>query len=227
MPTTRRLSRDGERSRPRRPDQPHLPVDGLANRALARRLGREAAAPEVASDKTLDDDFEQIVSDAMLTMAMAAGGIGQAITIAGSVGRGGRNLRGDVAAVCARLLALGFNPGGKIADLDAAIERYQREVVGLRRPDGRIDPGGRTLTALSQSKRAPAPEPGEETAQAAPTPAAAPAPSGPRAPLADAALERLVSGNPAAEAAAAELAALESRFKGAKRERQRGDRPNP
>ncbi|MDA0174490.1 C39 family peptidase, partial [Solirubrobacter taibaiensis] len=50
--------------------------------------------------------------------------------------------------------------------------------------------------------------------------AAAPAaqtPSGPRAPLADPVLERLVSGNPAAEAAAAELAGLETRFKGAKR----------
>ena len=35
--------------------------------------------------------------------------------------------------------------------------------------------------------------------------------------MADATLERLVSGNPAAEGAAAELAALESRFKGAKR----------
>lgn len=219
MPTTQRLSRDGERSRRGRPDQPHLPVTGLANQALARRLGREAAAPEVASDKTLDDDFEQIVSDAVLTMAMAAGGVGRAITIAASVGRGGKNLRSDVAAVCARLLVLGFNPGGNVADLDATIERYQREVVGLRRPDGRIDPAGRTLTALSEAKRAPAPEPGEAPAQAAPAAAApvAQAPSGPRAPLADATLERLVSGNPAAEAAAAELAALESRFTGAKR----------
>ena len=125
--------------------------------------------------------------------------------------------------MCARLLALGFSPGSKLTELDAAIERYQREVVGLRRPDGRIDPGGRTLTALAQGRRAPAPEPGEEPAQAAaaaPGTAAAPAapaPSGPRAPLADATLERLVSGNPAAEAAAAELAGLETRFKGAKR----------
>ena len=224
MSTTERLSRDGERGRPRRPEQAQPPTPGLPNQALARRLGREAAAPEVASDKTLDDDFEQIVSDALVTMAMAAGGLGQAITIAAPVGRGGKNLRRDVAAVCARLLALGFSPGSKLTELDAAIERYQREVVGLRRPDGRIDPGGRTLTALAQGRRAPAPEPGEEPAQAAPAAPgtaaaapAAPAPSGPRAPLADATLERLVSGNPAAEAAAAELAGLETRFKGAKR----------
>jgi hypothetical protein len=154
----------------------------------------------------------------MITMTIAgAVGAAHTLVIAETVGRGGKNLRRDVSAVCARLLALGVNPGSSLAGLETAIERYQREVVGLRHPDARIDPGGRTLAALSQAKRAPAPEP-EEQAQAGPaTGILQGAPTGPRAPLADAGLERLVAGNPAAEAAAADLTALEQRSKGAKR----------
>jgi hypothetical protein len=218
VPAADRLLKEAERSRPApAPDQPPAPIlslqRGVGNQAVARMLDRQAAAPERATDKTLDEDFELILSDAMLTLAMAGGGgAGRPIALAAPVGRGGANLRRDVAAVCARLLGLGFNPGGTLTDLEAAIERYQREVVGLRRADGRVDPGGRTVAALSQAKRAPAPDPAQ-------APAAEPvsAPSGPRAPLADAALERLVAGNPAAESAAAELAGLERRFKGAKR----------
>ncbi|MDA0172483.1 hypothetical protein OJ998_25495, partial [Solirubrobacter taibaiensis] len=172
-------------SRPEPPVAPHV-RGSLGNHALARWLGRKPATPEVADETSLAEDFEQIVSDAMLTMALAIGGTGQTIALTGSVGRGGKNLRRDVSAICVRLLALGFNPGTQPAELEATIERYQREVVGARRPDGRIDPGGRTLAALVQGKRAPAPEPGEETAPAAAAPAqpaAAPAaqtPSGPR-----------------------------------------------
>src|SRR5262249_51379713 len=160
VPTIDRLLKeDEERSRPapaRRPDQPLPPILSLqrsaGNQAVARMLDRQAAAPEVATDKTLDDDFEQIISDAMRTLAMAGGGgAGQAIAITASVGRGGKNLRRDVSVVSARLLGLGFNSGSKLSDLDAAIERYQREVVGMRRPDGRIDPGGRTIAALAQA----------------------------------------------------------------------------
>ena len=70
--------------------------------------------------------------------AVASGQIG------GSVGRGGKNSPLDVAVVRELLRAAGYTA----PDLGAAIERYQREVAGLRRPDGRVDPGGRTLKAL-------------------------------------------------------------------------------
>lgn len=38
-------------------------------------------------------------------------------------------------------------------DLEMRIRRFQREVVGLRSPDGKIDPGGTTITALLAEAR--------------------------------------------------------------------------
>lgn len=79
-----------------------------------------------------------------------AAGIGDAAsdvastTISASVGAGGVNETSDVIVVAMRLAALGFSE----QPLEAAIRRYQREVVGLRSPDGRVDPEGRTLRAL-------------------------------------------------------------------------------
>jgi hypothetical protein len=79
------------------------------------------------------------------------------VRIAKPVGRGAKYDAEDVQAVRRRLILLGFAPPApegpgeeaEIAALAAAIERFQREHMGLSSPDGRVDPGGRTLRALN------------------------------------------------------------------------------
>jgi putative chitinase len=77
--------------------------------------------------------------------------------IAGSVGEGGRNDRGDVKTVQILLnmhkaaldLPAQLAEDGAIGpNTLAAIGVFQRQVMGLARPDRRIDPGGRTLSKL-------------------------------------------------------------------------------
>ena len=73
-----------------------------------------------------------------------------------SVGRSGGNLKQEVQYVQAllnihrqrqRLTALKLDglAGPKTIE---AIEEFQRNVVGIRPPDGRVDPGARTIAAL-------------------------------------------------------------------------------
>ena len=78
--------------------------------------------------------------------------------IRASVGRGGRNQRQDVTIVqrllnrCIQLIAPipALKVNGLVdAPTIAAIEAFQRKVALLRRPDGRVDPRGRTITALN------------------------------------------------------------------------------
>jgi hypothetical protein len=79
-------------------------------------------------------------------------------TIRGSVGRGGRNFENDVKVV-QYLLNSHIRLIQPVTELDVngnvslrmirAITEYQRRVVGLRAPDGRVDPGGRTLARLN------------------------------------------------------------------------------
>lgn len=70
--------------------------------------------------------------------------------ISASVGKHGVNRRPDVAVVQRLLLARGFNPGaidGRCgARTISAITSFQHALMS--RPDGRVDPGGRTWTAL-------------------------------------------------------------------------------
>jgi hypothetical protein len=75
----------------------------------------------------------------------------------GSVGAGGRNIPGDVSSIqnlinqSIRLVTpLAFLPVTGICDSRTidAIVMFQTRVVGLPKPDGRVDPGGKTLTAL-------------------------------------------------------------------------------
>lgn len=85
------------------------------------------------------------------------------MAITGSVGRGGINARGDVrevqrllngwrAATGQPALAIDGDAGPRTV---AAIEAYQAQVLGIARPDGRVDPGGRTWRALA-AQAAPA-----------------------------------------------------------------------
>ena len=83
-----------------------------------------------------------------------------------SVGKGGVNQPADVKTVqelinenLTRLpAARRLDADGRLGPLTvAAIEEFQRKVVGLPHPDGRVDPGGRTWTALTQGVKPPVP----------------------------------------------------------------------
>lgn len=87
--------------------------------------------------------------------------IKSSIGITASVGRGGRNIASDVSTVQTRLNELmgksrvpldvdglvGPKTKGMIAD-------FQRNVLNFRWPDSRVDPGGRTITAMNDPKSA-------------------------------------------------------------------------
>lgn len=82
-------------------------------------------------------------------------------SITQSVGRRGVNRQSDVKAV---QTLLNHNIGkitplrvltvdGKVGKLTySAIEEFQRRVVRMMRPDGRVDPGGQTLAALNATR---------------------------------------------------------------------------
>lgn len=81
-------------------------------------------------------------------------------TISASVGSGGTNKQADVLIVQTLLnqyLTAQEQPllaaGGTIdADTILTIQAYQKDVVGLANPDGRIDPGGKTWKALASGQ---------------------------------------------------------------------------
>jgi hypothetical protein len=84
-------------------------------------------------------------------------------TIVASVGRGGLNRTEDVFLV-QELLNRHIQAPQRPLVVDgvissrtiAAIEEFQRRVVNIHRPDGRIDPGDRTMAALArQAEQAP------------------------------------------------------------------------
>jgi hypothetical protein len=87
-------------------------------------------------------------------------------TITKSVGKNGVNQPHDVKTVqelindsLTKVPSVGrLTPDGRIGPLTiGAIEEFQRKVVGIPHPDGRVDPGGRTWTALSQGAKPVAP----------------------------------------------------------------------
>ena len=75
--------------------------------------------------------------------------------IKSTVGRGGDNRPEDLQAL-GKFLHQHGAPAALIVQIvnplvnGALIERYQREVLGFSRPDGRIDPGGKTLGAIQE-----------------------------------------------------------------------------
>ncbi len=107
--------------------------------------------------------------------------------ITGSVGERGVNIKADVELVQTlvnrhirsiaplRALQVDGRIGPKTIE---AIKAFQRNVVRLSRPDGRVDPGGRTLGALDRPAGTAPPPP-------ATTPQQFQYPRGPQEPLAD------------------------------------------
>ena len=86
------------------------------------------------------------------------------ITITAAVGRGGMNRPDDVRTVQILLnkhRSPSLRPIAVNSALDpgmiAAIEEFQRRVVKLVHPDGRVDPSGRTLAALVAAPSRPSP----------------------------------------------------------------------
>jgi len=83
--------------------------------------------------------------------------------IRASVGVAGTNREDDVKLVQTRLNGFAARLQIKLLDVDGdygpatrdAIVAFQQDVVGMQAPDGRIDPGGRTWTALSSAAAAP------------------------------------------------------------------------
>ncbi|HLJ50455.1 MAG TPA: glucosaminidase domain-containing protein [Bryobacteraceae bacterium] len=72
-----------------------------------------------------------------------------------SVGRQGRNHHDDVQLVQD---LLNLNPDGLCGPQTIrAIEAYQRNELGMDKPDGRVDPGGRTFRALCLPRPKPTP----------------------------------------------------------------------
>jgi uncharacterized small protein (DUF1192 family) len=162
-----------ERSEPaRQPEEPTL----LMRLQETAGNGAVALALSMLSLPELNSGIEAALTALVARLA--------AVELSGSVGAGGRNDAADVAAVAGRLEALGFEvpaditrPDASLGSLIQAIERYQGEVVGLRRPDGRIDPHGRTLKAMNRWAREPA-EQSEAAAEPAP-PEVVPSPAAP------------------------------------------------
>ena len=84
--------------------------------------------------------------------------------ISASVGRSGRNMSGDVLVV-QRLLKASIGRFGPLRPLAPtgvcgpdtinAITQFQRVAVRMPAPDGRVDPGGKTLSTLVQYATGP------------------------------------------------------------------------
>ena len=144
---------------------------------------------------------------------------------AGAWAGAARDESGDVEAVQARLVFLGYATGPDMASLISTIERYQSDVVGLHPADGRIDVGGRTSTALANGDRATAhvAPARRESAQHPKEPTSGPAGGRPSAsggvPAGDWSDLVRAAHNPAADAAAVKLAELEHKYHSAKRAR--------
>jgi hypothetical protein len=87
--------------------------------------------------------------------------------LSASVGQGGANRKGDVLLVQQLLndhLPVGLTNLHLNGECDeatiAAIEEFQRRIVRLSSPDGKVDPNGRTFQALTALTPAPKPHPG-------------------------------------------------------------------
>ena len=81
--------------------------------------------------------------------------------ISGSVGKGGKNKPADVIAVQELLNGFAKKCGFKKLDVDGligpktntAISAFQKNSLGMARPDGRVDPGGNSMKSLAMGPK--------------------------------------------------------------------------
>jgi hypothetical protein len=105
-------------------------------------------APGTEAPASSDPVTEAMAGGLPLLLAVAR--MLSKLTLDGSVGRGGDNGGDDVRAVVLRLQLLGhLDDDVTTATLGDAVQRFQVDVVGMQKGDGRIDPGGKTLEALN------------------------------------------------------------------------------
>ncbi len=207
-----------------------MPVNPEKKRAAARLVAQKVllqarASARPAATATTPSSPSRDASPGRLLRGPATTGTGSGqapIRIRGSVGRGGKNQPEDVEAVQARLGYLGYECAADLDSLVPVIERYQSQVVRLDPPDGRVDVGGRTLASLVAGRKSALVAP-PARARSTPYPAKSavpPAvPGGPSTSPEKGDLPDLVkaANNPAVDAAAAKLAALQHTYKSAKR----------
>jgi hypothetical protein len=127
---------DGRATEPpsRLPARARPLVQGISNRALASLAARRPTLARFLAEEHTPRRLREETPR---------------IRLSGSVGRGGENFEEEVAEVRARLELLGYATGHSIDALANATEEYQRQVLGFQRPDGRVDPGGKTLAGLN------------------------------------------------------------------------------
>ncbi|MGN6378082.1 MAG: hypothetical protein ACTHNU_03960 [Gaiellales bacterium] len=178
------LQAEQDSHRPRRaPEVPNRPppaiLAGAGNRAVSRLA--QSSPAQLARFVDIESAWHTATT---VASEFVHGIAGQELE--GSVGFGGRNHPRDVLIVERLLSQAGINE----SNVGAAIMRYQKDVLGWDRPDGRVDPGGRTFRALTAGHAGAAHGTGGGAhGTAAPgtppaAPAAAPAPAKPATPAA-------------------------------------------
>ena len=139
---------------------PAKPVPADRIWALASAVGNRAFGALLSRTRTLARYSEAVHLEVERPEREEPGPPGrepavQPLELYDSVGRGGSNNPEDVATVRRALRAVEVDPGDTSESLAAAIEAYQRDVLAFKRPDGRVDAGGQTATALAAGKKKP------------------------------------------------------------------------
>jgi hypothetical protein len=166
---------DIDRALARTDIEPDVPAGAFDESAAAPPATAPAASPPPATahaGASAAPEEPGLLEEGIAVADLVATGLGlERLELRGSVGRNGDNMPIDVVHVRARLFGLGY-VRDESSDLVAAIERYQREVVGSPHPDGRIDPHGPTIRSLNApaGHGAPAAPPASARAPASPSP---------------------------------------------------------
>lgn len=105
----------------------------------------------------MDSDAPGKEAEAVTTTSPQVNSPINSLSMTASVGRGGKNLPDDLQLVASYLQKAGAPPVMLAQMLNPMqngqlIARYQKEVLGFSKADGRIDPGGKTFQAISKLK---------------------------------------------------------------------------
>jgi hypothetical protein len=127
-------------------------ASAVEGRFSAWRKDKEKADAEEAAKRPAPFDPIKEAEEAMKPPPVGEVG---AFPLAGSVGAGGDNRPDDVARVAERLHRLGYldTASADVEVVTEAVERYQSEVLGWPRPDGRVDVDRKTHRALKAGRK--------------------------------------------------------------------------